>query len=275
MEAHVSRCLQTRFQSLTVAFSAPDSIGIHVFVEQPSKLLKWKTNNWAGAELAPLNHPRTVYLLNPVCAKITTSFAMMTSPGGRNEAVRCSAADRGWGNRRLRLARPRCSIKEKLTEPSQQSAPLDQISDWLCKVIPATKGGRATLSLLDPNGCANTQDIWKVFKAGCYRLWPRPAVQTEQIPKKWPIYPPAILSVLPISCAPRMQSSLDSGTLPQFGCNKGVVPRTPRARAFPAGSFTYKTDRPICLGAGFPQQSLYPQPETPRSLALEFCRGRD
>lgn len=108
--------------------------------------LKIKTNNWAGAELAPLNHPQTVYLLNPVCTKITTSFAMMTSPGGQNEAVDCSAADRGWGNRRLRLAQLRCSIKEKLTEPSQQSAPLDQISDWLCKVIPATEGASNVIS---------------------------------------------------------------------------------------------------------------------------------
>lgn len=130
----------------SVAFSAPDSIWIHIFVEQPSNLLKLKTNNWAAAELAPLNHPRTVYLLNPVCTKITTSFAMMTSPGGQNEAVHCSAADRGWGNRRLPLARLRCSIKEKLIEPSEQSAPLDQISDWLCKVIPATEGASSVIS---------------------------------------------------------------------------------------------------------------------------------
>lgn len=146
MGARVSRCFQTRFQSLTVAFSAPDSIWIRVLVEQPSSLLKLKTNNRARAELAPLNHPRTVYLLKPACTKITTSFAMMTSPGGQNEAAHCSAADRGWGNRRLRLARPRCSIKEKLTEPSQQCAPLDQISDWLCKVIPATEGASNVIS---------------------------------------------------------------------------------------------------------------------------------
>ena len=47
-----------------------------------------------------------------------------------------------------------------------------------------------------------------------------------------------------------MQSSLDSGTLSQFGCNKGVVRSTLRALCFLAGSFTYKTGRPICLCTG-------------------------
>lgn len=41
-----------------------------------------------------------------------------------------------------------------------------------------------------------------------------------------------MLYVLPIPCAPRMQSSLDSGTPSQFGFNKGVLQSTLRARAF-------------------------------------------
>ncbi|TNN82367.1 hypothetical protein EYF80_007488 [Liparis tanakae] len=59
----------------------------------------------------------------------------------------------------------------------------------------------------------------------------------------------------------RIQSSLDSGTPPQLGCNKGVVPSTQRALCFVAGSFTYKTGGPICLHAGhghklFPLQAV-------------------
>lgn len=44
--------------------------------------------------------------------------------------------------------------------------------------------------------------------------------------------PPTSIDVLPFSRAPRMQSSLDSGTPPQFGCNKGVVRSTLQAGAF-------------------------------------------
>lgn len=54
----------------------------------------------------------------------------------------------------------------------------------------------------------------------------------KQIPKKVQLCLPTIHNVFPISCAPRMQSSLDSGTSSQFGCNKGVVQSTLRACVF-------------------------------------------
>lgn len=56
--------------------------------------------------------------------------------------------------------------------------------------------------------------------------------------------------VLPISCAFRMQNILCGGTPSHFSCDKGVVQCIRHACAFWVGSFTYKTDRPICLGTG-------------------------
>ncbi|KAA8590990.1 hypothetical protein FQN60_001933 [Etheostoma spectabile] len=68
-----------------------------------------------------------------------------------------------------------------------------------------------------------------------------------------------------------MQSSLDSGTPSQFGCNKGVVRSTLRALCFLAGSFTYKTGRRICLCAGCGHKVRIPSLEyskDPRSGVL-------
>jgi len=49
---------------------------------------------------------------------------------------------------------------------------------------------------------------------------------------------------------PRMQSSLDSGTLLQFGCNNRLGVEYPAGQSFLAHSFTYKTGGPICRCTG-------------------------
>lgn len=70
----------------------------------------------------------------------------------------------------------------------------------------------------------------KVFTAGSFQT---SSEKRNNSPTKQAIYPPAVLhGVIAISRAPRMQSGLDSGTAPQFGNNKGVLPSALRADAF-------------------------------------------
>lgn len=90
---------------------------------------------------------------------------------------------------------------------------------------------------------------------------------------KHPTLPTFHLQCLPISCATRIKSSLDSGTLPQFGCNKGIARSTLWACDFWLAALHIKQAGLSVSAQAAATKSESPALNTPRILALEFCTG--
>lgn len=90
---------------------------------------------------------------------------------------------------------------------------------------------------------------------------------------KHPTLPTFHLQCLPISRATRIKSSLDSGTLPQFGCNKGIAWSTLWACAFWLAALHIKQAGLSVSAQAAATKSESPALNTLRILALEFCTG--
>lgn len=168
------------------------------------------------------------HLLSYVCTEITTSFAKTTSPGGQNEAAHCSAADRG----RAKI----CStdwlsfnVQLKGNSPSLTTKCPSGPNQWL--TLQSNPRRRGVSSVIAVWPFDQTKEKYeRYFQQGSFRT---SYEKRNNNPTKQAIYPPAVLhGVIVISCDPRMQSALDSGTAPQFGNNKGVLPNALRDDAF-------------------------------------------
>lgn len=212
---------------------------------------------------------------------------------------RSVCADSGWGAQSMWLAWLWCSINSQLTESWRTSKCPIGANLWLTPLNNPSHGRAQQYYLwlftrmdthseeCETNKPEEKTEKWMRDGAALssavilnYAPPSKPAAihvkrVGSQISKEVQLYPPSILSVLPISCAPRMQSSLDSGTPSQFGGNKGVVRRTLRACAFWLAALHIKQAGLSASAQAAATKSESPAWNTLRILALEFCTGRD